>query len=230
MIVPDKITPELGWRVWRVADKTGQLRPVHIHAAPNWQSHRPEVASCYTERPESRAWVPVTIEEALETGEITHVDWFRRRSMRENIDRPPRTRLPRGMFFVWRTVDDPHHAPEPECTCGLYATKNVEQCADQLMHGTVIGRVNLWGKVIPGEKGYRAEFAYPSELWVVTGEQRYTPRQVGLSLTFSFQLIDPYAMSETTYNEKSALKIAERLVESYGVPVHVTDDWQALRS
>jgi hypothetical protein len=34
-------------------------------------------------------------------------------------------------------------------------------------YAVVIGRVKLWGKVIPGEWGWRAQYAYPSSLLIV---------------------------------------------------------------
>jgi hypothetical protein len=30
-----------------------------------------------------------------------------------------------------------------------------------------LGTVKMWGKVIPGERGWRAQYAYPSELFIV---------------------------------------------------------------
>jgi hypothetical protein len=55
-----------------------------------------------------------------------------------------------------------HHAPNEACICGIYAVNTREQ----IPAGTIIGKVKLWGTVIPGTKGLRAEFAYPSELHV----------------------------------------------------------------
>jgi hypothetical protein len=31
----------------------------------------------------------------------------------------------------------------------------------------VIGKVALWGRVIPAERGYRAQYGYPKRLWLV---------------------------------------------------------------
>src|SRR5262245_39275156 len=109
MIVPDKIAPELGWRVWRVTDKTGQLSPVHI-SAPAWKPGQPLMARCHANRPEPRAWIPTSAEEAFDGEYMTHVDWFRQKDKR-GVARPPRTRLPRGMFYTWQAIEDTHHAP-----------------------------------------------------------------------------------------------------------------------
>lgn len=68
--------------------------------------------------------------------------------------------LPDGYGYELETIT--HDAPHENCTCGIYAatTKN------QLPQGVVYGKVKLWGKVIPGEKGVRAQYAYPSEFQV----------------------------------------------------------------
>lgn len=59
-----------------------------------------------------------------------------------------------------------HSAPRTVCTCGIYAKS--ENSSDDLAYyySGIIGRVKLWGRVIPGEKGYRAEYAYPQSLEV----------------------------------------------------------------
>jgi hypothetical protein len=46
------------------------------------------------------------------------------------------------------------------CTAGYYALRRPEDLA-QYPHGNVYGVVKLWGKVIPAERGFRAEYAYP---------------------------------------------------------------------
>ena len=85
-------------------------------------------------------------------------------------------------------ADKPHRAPAAECRCGFYAFKDVEQTRRLLLEllldelreyatdtayasrqeaWLVGGRVALWGRIIEGTLGYRAEFAYPAELWVL---------------------------------------------------------------
>lgn len=62
-----------------------------------------------------------------------------------------------------------HVAPSIRCTCGIYATKSIELLFHELPFRKatdVIGQVSLWGRVIEGSRGYRAEFAYPRALWV----------------------------------------------------------------
>lgn len=81
----------------------------------------------------------------------------------------------RSSIFRWRlSVEQEHLAPSIGCRCGTYAIadprslyayvedRHVHRCARQW----VIGRVSLWGTVIEGEHGWRASYAYPSQLFV----------------------------------------------------------------
>jgi hypothetical protein len=76
-------------------------------------------------------------------------------------------------------------APHLPCTCGIYAYKEKPRLlgeirntygrplASVLRHRVppvpglrlVYGEINLWGKVIEHEDGYRAQFGYPKRLW-----------------------------------------------------------------
>ncbi len=71
--------------------------------------------------------------------------------------------------------DDGRHAPPGErCSCGIYAADSLTHLQDMGYNGfefteettVVIGEVKLWGKVVAGTQGWRAEFAYPSVLLV----------------------------------------------------------------
>lgn len=46
-----------------------------------------------------------------------------------------------------------HAAPDPSCSCGLYAVKDIAKCA-----GSIFAEVDLYGTVIDHEGGYRAEY------------------------------------------------------------------------
>lgn len=68
-----------------------------------------------------------------------------------------------------------HHAPDPECNCGIYAAADPATLASYLDSGypgrvtvdRVLGQVRLWGTVIECERGWRGEHAYPERLWVL---------------------------------------------------------------
>ncbi len=76
--------------------------------------------------------------------------------------------------FAAACVD--HPAPKPACGCGIYAVTTHEAALEwarwaqsALPHPIVIGRVQLWGRVLPHSAGYRAELGYPYELEVLAG-------------------------------------------------------------
>ena len=64
----------------------------------------------------------------------------------------------------------PHAAPDPACTCGIYASRSLgdfERPRPAWPPPSVIGTVSLWGTVIEHERGWRARFAYPARLTLV---------------------------------------------------------------
>lgn len=62
-------------------------------------------------------------------------------------------------------VDRPAEVPDRNCTCGLYAARNLEHLR-QLGYASygVCGEVYLWGTVVEHRLGWRAQFAYPKNL------------------------------------------------------------------
>jgi hypothetical protein len=55
-----------------------------------------------------------------------------------------------------------HVTPEVDCTCGIYALDDPACCPP----GVIYGKVALWGKVVRGETGARAQLGYPTALYV----------------------------------------------------------------
>lgn len=222
IVIPDKVTPEVGWRVWRAGNEKTGLMPVHTGSQP-WKAGEPYVARCYASVTTPRAWIPTTIEEALETGETTHREFFGRPSVRrEIVKRPPKVRLPRDMVYVWRETPVPHDPPEASCKCGIYATSDAERCADQLVNGSVLGTTALWGKVVAGDHGYRAQFGYPTRLFVVSGE-RFSVRSYAMLLTWPSMFGNT---ADEALGEAQAHILARRLSEAYGVPAEAISDWR----
>ena len=141
--VPDGITPLAGYRLWRVQERAGEivLGPVSPHSN-DWAGA-------------SRGWVSSTCP---------------------------------GFSEVWVSSSgelqwpDPHRAPDETCSCGFYAMKElrpelvlVATSAQAEGPGAtgrmVLGRVELAGKVIEHELGYRAERARIVELIPIWGEE-----------------------------------------------------------
>ena len=99
--------------------------------------------------------------------------------------------------FPWRRR---HEAPDERCSCGIYAVQfdtlaQGYRLMDPLgLYFPVLGTVSLWGTVVATEEGWRAEFAYPKQLFVpVLGRRPQAARRLG------------------------------RALERYGVSVHVLD-------
>lgn len=88
--------------------------------------------------------------------------------------------------------DPPHPAPSAGCRCGVWAMKGLREfekvilvkLAGELLDSAkqywpgippyaeqgpwiAVGKVKLWGTLIEGTRGYRSEFAYPSEVWLL---------------------------------------------------------------
>jgi hypothetical protein len=66
-----------------------------------------------------------------------------------------------------RKLGGRHAAPDPRCECGLHAAKDVADWVHYLGRADrVFGRVALFGAIVEGARGFRAEAAYPLELVV----------------------------------------------------------------
>jgi hypothetical protein len=60
-----------------------------------------------------------------------------------------------------------HECPADGCSCGVYAAKNYEhlqKIAPPYLDSVLHGEVCLWGRVVQHQFGYRAQFAYPRTL------------------------------------------------------------------
>jgi hypothetical protein len=89
--------------------------------------------------------------------------------------------------------------PHASCSCGVYAVSDLDvlkEVADPT-DGTpgggravVVGTVAIWGRIIPGEWGWRGEQAYPRELWVVreTVPADVDPRGLAARLQAAYQV------------------------------------------
>ena len=64
-----------------------------------------------------------------------------------------------------------HDAPDKGCKCGYWSFKSQERLHIALEgyanHVQVIGTIEHWGKVVECTNGFRSEYAYPKELWLL---------------------------------------------------------------
>lgn len=66
----------------------------------------------------------------------------------------------------WFNAGIKHEAPIKDCDCGIYALKK-SPGDDELIpweENSIIGLTFLWGRVIEGTKGYRAQYSKPAAL------------------------------------------------------------------
>ena len=75
-------------------------------------------------------------------------------------------------------------APRSDCTCGIYASKTLDQLR-RIGHtqDRIHGEVRLWGTVVEHEEGWRAQFAYPKRLIVPLSMVPFGMRRVEAWLT-----------------------------------------------
>jgi hypothetical protein len=78
------------------------------------------------------------------------------------------------------TLRGPHVVPCEWCGCGIYAARDLETLKQLVYPFTdslfrrrriAVGEVALWGRVIEGERGYRAQYAYPKSLYLLPRKQ-----------------------------------------------------------
>ena len=72
-----------------------------------------------------------------------------------------------------------HDAPKQGCTCGIYALSAEDGYEYYSYEGAMFpvwGEVSLWGRVIRGTKGYRAQHAYPKALYLAHKDWRFKTR------------------------------------------------------
>jgi len=72
-----------------------------------------------------------------------------------------------------------HELPHSDCTCGVYAAKNLEHLRQFGYEGRGIhGEVYLWGTVVEHRLGWRAQFAYPKNLFLPPDAIPFTLTQI----------------------------------------------------
>lgn len=71
--------------------------------------------------------------------------------------------LPKQAMVAECTKRHEHTPPLVDCTCGIYAGKNLEHLHDigYAQRGHLHGEVSMWGMVMDCSLGYRAQYAYP---------------------------------------------------------------------
>lgn len=101
----------------------------------------------------------------------------------------------------------PHDSPAERCRCGIYAARTLEELRSQMLLGlgiAIVGKVLLWGKVIPGSRGFRAQFAYPKHLYFLAHGLGWEERMVGALAVYDIP-VDTIRYEEATFSPALAL-------------------------
>lgn len=93
-----------------------------------------------------------------------------------------------------------HEAPWPDCTCGCWAVPSREASEARTTGHRCFGRVVLWGRVLEFEEvepAFRAQYAYPVELFVRRKEHLVLGRIYGVPVS----LVEPTKKQPRTTSE-----------------------------
>jgi len=77
---------------------------------------------------------------------------------------------PKKMMEAKCSGGQDHPAPHRDCNCGIWSFRTLEELLPALKgydNVKVLGQVSIWGRVLECENGFRSQFAYPKELWLL---------------------------------------------------------------
>ena len=122
-----------------------------------------------------RTWLVVRTGEGLRLGSVMYASCWPVRACMHATCRPQ----PGGWPGLVDSGRHAHDSPAADCRCGIYGASELAEAARYLdtvgpvgepVAWSVIGRVSLWGRVFENTDGWRAQFAYPYELFVLGGD------------------------------------------------------------
>lgn len=158
MIVPDSIEPYRGYKALRATD--GILYSPQQNTP--WPKLKPLRSACGgTQRKPTFTWQPVPTppgweqqtfwvpSDVLAEGTSTFLPW-------------PKTEPPEGHTYI--PVIEPHRLTG--CKCGIYIVDTPNQCRGYLSNeDCYICEIAGWGEVVHGDRGVRAQYAYPQQIY-----------------------------------------------------------------
>lgn len=92
-----------------------------------------------------------------------------------------------------------HASPATKCTCGIYALSEHDGFPYYRYDGAtyaVYGQIYLWGQVVRGTKGYRAQYGYPKALTLAHKDWKYI-QPLRDAYRVPIRLDNPYNRKET---------------------------------
>lgn len=161
VLIPDVTEPIVAARMWKfVPSKAPKKVASTVPRYTQWQEGRPpRLAStsheCIWETREMTA---------THSRDSSYLNAFAFASAMEALGDAPKPRLSGVVSVADQTNppphEPPHEPPEPSCRCGVYAASDLstlEQYGASSLY--IFGIVHLWGRVIPAERGWRAQHA-----------------------------------------------------------------------
>lgn len=127
----------------------------------------------------------------VENDELWNWNWLVGR-IKWTPDTPPAVHTHSGVHHKGKEED----VPAEHCCCGYYAMKRLDwlfrEVGDPLWPISVCGEVLLWGKIIEGEEGYKAQLARPSALFTFNNfnpSQSYNEKVTALAKKLDLPVI-----------------------------------------
>lgn len=175
--IPDSIEPLIKWKALTVS-KDGTLLYSPNQNMP-WPVKERAEATCKTSW--DYGWEPVShlpnipTEEGYSYGPTFHttsgsvVMYGSYYGQREPVpsQQMPLVELPDGLNWSWE--GKPHQVVSESCGCGIYCVDTPEACLSYCRDKAVICKIAVWGRVVPGTYGARAEYAYPQSIEYAMG-------------------------------------------------------------
>ena len=160
-VIPDGIEPAIGFKYLDLLDD-GRLRSPSYGSGDFWPEWAPYEARCESFAEEWQMEMlaikdapahdfELASDRALGMGSAS-VTWT-----------APSVEAPPGM--AWFATPKYHQAPQVYCRCGIYAVGKAEDASSYHKQGRVLCEVALWGNVIPGTEGCRAQYAYVKKIY-----------------------------------------------------------------
>jgi hypothetical protein len=101
--------------------------------------------------------------------------WPHRKEVKAQCNCDRRTSVNDVLVYEDNSKDP--EAPVQGHMCGIHCERKLEQCIayvstatketeDELKLGSLAVRLSIWGKILEGEHGYRAQYAYPNAIYL----------------------------------------------------------------
>ncbi len=113
-----------------------------------------------------------------------------------------------------------HIKPEPSCQCGFHVVKTLpELVAIVGQYYPIYGATAIWGSVVEQKNGYRAEFAYPINLYYNLSHEEVTPSTIQILERYDVPILPLNNMLREAHNttlyqlQKERLEYEKQLEE-----------------